>query len=414
MDESLACEYWRRYLSSGDSKADDYISQNRDEMVRHLASCEACAGEALKSKDGADRLSKYINLRPVYTDKENQLLKALREAAQNESAVIANAVETYLIPAVKSESQELTAVPSEFPDLTPLQRFQGIQAVELLVKRNKRRWQTEDVAARPDGSVRFGKDGIKRQILVNEIASYAGIPKDSASPLLDWIWTTSKRVPRIFPEFICLPQGGEVILLPEVKLESDSDSEVDLGDYLADRWQPPKDKALRTSDNAPLTRLEMNCTFKGKATVETDILPSSSKDVSFTLSFDSATPANVSPTSEIDINNPLATIKSDLNYPLSGTFDSTTGQLNLPMKFDVTPKGFNEFSIRFPTPGLTTDTGTVAGPYQPQGKRMDANGNLTLRGASTISGVFDKDYHVQVTLDGSISPVPGAPPSGRS
>lgn len=153
----------------------------------------------------------------------------------------------------------------------------------------------------------------------------------------------------------------------------------------------------------------MNCTFKGKATVETDsaLFPSSSQDVSFTLSFDSAMPANVSPTSQIVISAASAEIKSDLTYPLSGSFDSTTGQLNLPMKFDVTPAAvIQKFSIRFPTPGLTTDTGTVAGPYQPQGKRMDANGNLTLRDASTISGVFAKDYHVQVTLDGSISPHP--------
>ena len=159
----------------------------------------------------------------------------------------------------------------------------------------------------------------------------------------------------------------------------------------------------------PAKRLSMNCTFKGKATVETDssLFPPSCQDVSFTLSFDSATPANVSPTSEIDISAPAADIKSDLSYPLSGTFDSTTGQLNLPMKFDVKPTAvISEFSIRFPTPGLTTDTGAVAGTYQPQGKRMDANGKLTLCGASTISGVFSKDYHVQVTLDGSISPHP--------
>jgi hypothetical protein len=153
----------------------------------------------------------------------------------------------------------------------------------------------------------------------------------------------------------------------------------------------------------------MNCTFKGKATVETDgsLIPSRSKDLSFTLSFDSATPANVSLTSEIDISDALADIKSDLHYPLSGSFDSATGQLNLPMKFDVTPAAvIGKFSIRFPTPGLTTDTGTVAGPYRPQGKRMESNGNLTLRGASTISGVFASDYHVQVTLAGSISPLP--------
>jgi hypothetical protein len=116
---------------------------------------------------------------------------------------------------------------------------------------------------------------------------------------------------------------------------------------------------------------------------------------------------NVSPTSQIVISAASAEIKSDLTYPLSGSFDSTTGQLNLPMKFDVTPAAvIQKFSIRFPTPGLTTDTGTVAGPYQPQGQRIDANGKLTLRGASTISGVFSKDYHVQVTLDGSISPHP--------
>ena len=189
MDESLACDYWQRYLSSGDSKAEDYISQNRDEMVLHLATCDACAEQALKSKDSAHRVSKYIDFRPVYTDKENQLLKALREASQNQSAAIADAVERYLIPAVQSESLELKQVPPESRELTPLHRFEGIQAVELLVKRNMRLRQTEDVAARPDGSVRFGQDVVKRQILVNEIASYVGITKDSASPLLDWIWT---------------------------------------------------------------------------------------------------------------------------------------------------------------------------------------------------------------------------------
>jgi len=153
----------------------------------------------------------------------------------------------------------------------------------------------------------------------------------------------------------------------------------------------------------------MNCTFKGKATVETDSpqFPPRSQDVSFTLSFDGATPAKVSPTSEIDISDKLAKIKSDLTYPLSGSFDSTTGQLNLPMNFDVTPAAvYNKFSIRFPTPGLTTDKGAVVGPYRPHGKRMDANGKLTLCGTSTISGVFSKDYHVQVTLVGSISPHP--------
>jgi hypothetical protein len=162
----------------------------------------------------------------------------------------------------------------------------------------------------------------------------------------------------------------------------------------------------------------MNCTFNGTATVETDssLFPRSSQAVSFTLSFDSATAAKVFPTSEIDINNnPSAKkIKSDLTYSLSGSFDSTTGRLNLPMKFDVTPVAvYNEFPIRFPAPGLTTDAGTVAGPYRPQGKRMDARGNLTLCGASTISGVFASDYHVKVTLDGSISPVPGTSSSGR-
>lgn len=237
MDEPLPCDYWQRFLSSGDSTADDYISQNRDKMVRHLATCPACAGEALKSRDAADRVSKYINLRPVYTDEEKRLLKALREAAQKESASIANAVQTYLMPVVQSEF--------ESKDLMPLQRFEGIQAVELLVKRNMRRRQTEDVAARSDGSVRFGRDVVNRQILVNEIASYASIRnKDSASQLLDWIWTTSRTVHLIFPEFVCHPQGGEVILKREVNILSVS--RADLGEYLADRWQPPKDNALLT------------------------------------------------------------------------------------------------------------------------------------------------------------------------
>src|SRR5579862_3602737 len=144
MDE--LCEYWKRYLSSGDSTAEQYISQHRDEMVRHLATCPACAAEALKTKVGADRVSKYINLRPIYTEGEQQLLKALREAAQKESDSIADAVQKYLITAVQSESHDLTPVKSEFQDPTPLQRFQGIQAVELLVKRNMRRLGTDDVA----------------------------------------------------------------------------------------------------------------------------------------------------------------------------------------------------------------------------------------------------------------------------
>jgi hypothetical protein len=252
MDKPLACEYWQRYLSSGDREADDYISQNRDGMVRHLATCESCAGEALKSKDAADRVSKYINLGPVYTDEENQLLKALREAAQKESASIADAVERYLIPAVQAGSHELTAVPSESQELAPLQRFKGIQGVELLVKRNMRRRQNKDVAARSGGSVRFGPDVVERKILVNEIASYARISKDSASPLLDWIWMTSRRVPRIFPEFICRPKGAEVILSRDANILSAP--EADFGKYLADRWQPPMDKALRTSDKEPLTK----------------------------------------------------------------------------------------------------------------------------------------------------------------
>ena len=201
--------------------------------------------EALKTKDGADRVSKYINLRPIYTDGEQHLLEALREAAQKESDSVADAVQKYLINAVQSESQHLTPVKSDFPDLTPLQRFQGIQAVELLVKRNMRRLRTDDVAAMPDGSVRFGSDVVKRKILVNEIASYAGIRnKDGASQLLDWIWTTSRRVPLIFPEFTCRPDKLEVILKRDVNILSVPPA--DLGESLANRWRPSMDKALLT------------------------------------------------------------------------------------------------------------------------------------------------------------------------
>ena len=87
-----------------------------------------------------------------------------------------------------------------------------------------------------------------------------------------------------------------------------------------------------------------------------------------------------------------------------------TGELDLPIRLDAT--GFSiipDFSLTFPMPGLTTEKGTSAPPFNPQGKRMDGNGNIVLKGATTISGTGNPlvdGAHVQVELAGKIVPVP--------
>jgi hypothetical protein len=127
--------------------------------------------------------------------------------------------------------------------------------------------------------------------------------------------------------------------------------------------------------------------------------------VSFQLSF-----SDGRVTADVNITMEGITIASDPSYSVAGTFDKGTGELDLPIRLDAT--GFSlipDFSLTFPMPGLTTEKGTPAPPFNPKGTRMDGKGNTVLAGATTITGTGSAlidGAHVQVVLSGTIAPLP--------
>ena len=150
----------------------------------------------------------------------------------------------------------------------------------------------------------------------------------------------------------------------------------------------------------------MDCKFNGTAMLRTDRgINRGPSAVSFQLSF---TDGQV--TADVTITMEGITITSDPSYGVAGTFDKSTGELDLPIRLDAT--GFSmipDFSLTFPVPWLTTENGTPAPPFNPKGKRMDSNGNILLAGATTIGGTGSPlvdGAHVQVELAGKIAPVP--------
>jgi calcineurin-like phosphoesterase family protein len=205
-------------------------------IERHLGNLAAYAQGASRANLPIERrlrdaamIAAEMGRSPELSAVEEEKMNRLRAAAEADRQSVIDAVSSKLLPALPRELRRLDTF-SE--NVTPLQIFRAIAAVEMMVVRSLRRHESGSASLFRSGAVTVSGKRLPRGTVVGEVMLAAQVSRTAAQRLLQWIWSASAHHPALFAGLRLARRGTDEIALTADQRGAPTDLNV--------RWRRPR------------------------------------------------------------------------------------------------------------------------------------------------------------------------------